>query len=54
MLVLISLYALDYRKKPASSSEAGSESKKRKLSKVKDPNMPKRPMTAYFVFMYTL
>ncbi|KMT02550.1 hypothetical protein BVRB_9g202370 [Beta vulgaris subsp. vulgaris] len=39
------------RKKPASSSEAGSESKKRKLSKVKDPNMPKRPMTAYFVFM---
>ncbi|KAL2938991.1 High mobility group B protein 7 [Bienertia sinuspersici] len=40
------------RKKPA-SSEAGSESKskKRKLSKVKDPNMPKRPMGAYFVFM---
>ncbi|XP_021735495.1 high mobility group B protein 7-like [Chenopodium quinoa] len=40
------------RKKP-SSSAAGSESKskKRKLSKVKDPNMPKRPMSGYFVFM---
>ncbi|KNA04843.1 hypothetical protein SOVF_195910 [Spinacia oleracea] len=40
------------RKKPASSSAAGeSKSKKRKLSKVKDPNMPKRPMSGYFLFL---
>lgn len=48
----------EVKKKPAdrkksASSEAGTESKskKRKLSKVKDPNMPKRPMSGYFVFM---
>ncbi|KAH9602740.1 hypothetical protein KSS87_023028 [Heliosperma pusillum] len=44
------------RKKSAStaaSSEDATEtkSKKRKLTKVKDPNMPKRPLTAYFLFL---
>jgi len=40
-----------YRKKSASSGASEPKSKKRKLTKVKDPNMPKRPQTAYFLFL---
>ncbi|XP_057526685.1 high mobility group B protein 7-like [Amaranthus tricolor] len=41
------------RKKSSSATQSGDESKpkKRKLSKAKDPNMPKRPMSGYFVFL---
>ncbi|XP_074316179.1 high mobility group B protein 7 [Silene latifolia] len=45
-------------RKKAASSAASSEdatetkgSKKRKLTKVKDPNMPKRPLSGYFLFL---
>ncbi|KNA12430.1 hypothetical protein SOVF_125130 [Spinacia oleracea] len=42
-------------RKPTSSSVAGSKSKpkKRNLSKVKDPNMLKRPMSCYFLILCT-
>ncbi|KAK9691469.1 hypothetical protein RND81_09G198700 [Saponaria officinalis] len=39
------------RKKSASSEGASETKTKRKLTKVKDPNMPKRPLTAYFLFL---
>lgn len=39
------------RKKSASSGASEPKSKKRKLTKVRDPNMPKRPQTAYFLFL---
>ncbi|KAL9229978.1 hypothetical protein vseg_005382 [Gypsophila vaccaria] len=40
------------RKKSAPSEGASEPPKtKRKLTKVKDPNMPKRPLSAYFLFL---
>ncbi|GAB2233575.1 hypothetical protein Droror1_Dr00002801 [Drosera rotundifolia] len=39
------------RKKSSSSSSSEPKLKKRKLTKSKDPNMPKRPVTAFFLFM---
>ncbi|GAB4851965.1 hypothetical protein Ancab_016156 [Ancistrocladus abbreviatus] len=46
----------EVKKKPAernkmTKSDSDSRPKKRRLTKVKDPNMPKRPVTAFFLFM---
>ncbi|GAB2275321.1 hypothetical protein Dimus_010084 [Dionaea muscipula] len=38
-------------RKKSTSSPSEPKTKKRKLTKAKDPNMPKRPVTAFFVFM---
>ena len=38
-------------KKQSSKKKAKPEKKQKKQKKVKDPNAPKRPMSAYFLFM---
>lgn len=41
-----------YRKKPKSKEPKAKRAKVEKAKKDKDPNKPKRPPTAFFVFLY--